>query len=215
MSGECKSYRLNSPMTWQEFRSMPDDIKVTYIKLLREKFRCPDSKIGEMMGATKDQIHIMFKKLGLNKGHTRKKTNWDKDGFYAWVNGVDKLPTPVIEEPTEAPVIEAKPVHFYTDEERATIFGEEKGYVEDDLPYEEPDPIQDLHHVALCAEIDALKIRIDELLKSNEELMAVHEKDKAKIAWLKNECDNQRIHARILEAQMEVVRLIFGGKNNG
>ena len=72
MNGECKSYRLNSPMTWQEFRSMPDDIKVTYIKLLREKFSCPDSKIGEMMGASKDQVSLMFKKLGLNQGKTKK-----------------------------------------------------------------------------------------------------------------------------------------------
>jgi hypothetical protein len=44
--------------------------------------------------------------------------------------------------------------------------------------------------------------------------MAVHEKTKAENEWLRNECDNQRIHARILEAQMEVVRLIFGGKNH-
>ena len=35
MSGECKSYRLNSPMSWDEFKAMPDDIKITYIKLLR------------------------------------------------------------------------------------------------------------------------------------------------------------------------------------
>lgn len=36
MSGEVKSYRLNEPMSWREFKAMPDDIKVTYIKLLRE-----------------------------------------------------------------------------------------------------------------------------------------------------------------------------------
>lgn len=143
MSGECKSYRLNEPMTWKEFLSMPEDIRITYIKLLREKFGCPDGKIGEMMGADKDQISRQMKKLGLNLGKTRKRSNWDKEGFYAWANGVDKLPTPVpAEEPIEEPVTEKEPVHFYTDEERATIFGEVKDYVEDDLPsYDEPDPI--------------------------------------------------------------------------
>lgn len=68
--------------------------------------------------------------------------------------------------------------------------------------------------VATGAENKELHKRNKELLKSNEELMAVHEKDKAEIAWLRNECDNQRMKARILEAQMDVVRLIFGGNNN-
>ena len=31
MNGEVKSYHLNSPMLWSEFKSMPDDIQVLYI----------------------------------------------------------------------------------------------------------------------------------------------------------------------------------------
>lgn len=37
MNGEVVSYKLNEPMTWAEFKALPDDIKKTYIKLLREK----------------------------------------------------------------------------------------------------------------------------------------------------------------------------------
>ena len=34
MSGEVKSYRLNEPMTYAEFRLMPEDLQKTYIILL-------------------------------------------------------------------------------------------------------------------------------------------------------------------------------------
>lgn len=218
MNGEVKSYRLNSPMGWAEFKSMPDDLKVVYIQALRKKYGVPDIQIGNMMGVHKATFIKEMSRLGLSRGQNcggRKK--WDEEGFFAWVNGVD-VPTPVTEEePAEAPVIEEAPVHFYTEEERETIFGlgEEKGYVEDDLPFEEPDPFQGELLVALHAEIDALKVRIEELLKSNEELMAVREKDKAHIEWLEAHVDKLDRERLVLEKQMDVVRLIFGGKNNG
>ena len=209
MSGECKSYRLNEPMTWKEFMSMPDDIKITYVKLLRNKFGCPDSKIGEMMGANKDKVSRQFIKLGLDKGKTKKKEKWDKEGFWAWANGVDKLPTPVPEEPVEEPVQEEPEV-----------------FVEDDLPCEEQDDISTFVPVEHCMELDAentaLKARIDELEKrvveligSNKELMGVHEKDKAEIAWLRKEHDSLQNALNMREAQLEIVQLICGGQNRG
>lgn len=218
MSGDVKSYKLNSPMKWQEFKAMPDDLQVSYVKLLRQKFSVPDAKLAEMFGTSKDGISFRFKKLGLNTGKTRKRSNWDKDGFYAWVNGVDLIPAPVPEEPIEAPIIEEAPVHFYTEEERAAIFGEANGYMEDDLPIEEPDPfpIDSIYekYLAIEHENDALKVRIDELLKSNEELKAVHAKDKGHIAWLEVRVDELGQERLMLEKQMDVVRLIFGGRTN-
>ena len=215
MNGEVKSYRLNSPMDWAEFKSMPDDLKVIYIKALRNKYRVPDAHIGNMMGVHKCSFIKEMARLDLSKGeHCGGRKKWDKDGFYAWANGVDVLPTPVIEdEPAEAPIIEE--VTISQEEKEAIFFGEEKGYVEDDLPFEEPDPFQGELPVALHAEIDALKLRIDELLKINEELVAVREKDKAHIKWLEVRVDELGQERLMLEKQMDVVRLIFGGKNNG
>lgn len=195
MSGECKSYRLNAPMSWAEFKAMPDDIQIAYVKLLRQKFNVPDKKLAEMFGTSKDGISFRFKKLGISMGKCQKRKNWDSEGFYAWLHGVDKLPTPVIE---EIPCADPNQV-------------EPETYVEDDLPVEEPDPCC----CELNTEDNALPIQFDDYLKVVEELNAVHEKDKAEIAWLRNECESLRMNARILEAQMEVVRMIFGGKNNG
>ena len=214
MNGECKSYKLNSPMKWDEFKAMPDDIKITYIKLLREKFDVPDCELYKMFGTSKDALSRYFKALGLRVPRKNVYREWKKDEWFAWVNGVDLIHAPVPEEPIEVPIIEEQPVHFYTEEERETIFGEASGYTEDDLPIEEPDPVPDVHQVALCAEIDALKIRIDELLKANEELKAVREKDKAHIKWLEVRVDELGQERLMLERQMDVVRLIFGGRTN-
>lgn len=221
MNGECKSYRLNEPMKYEEFKAMPDDIKISYITLLRKKFNCPDSKIGEMMGANKDKISRQFIKLGLDKGKTRKKENWDKEGFYAWVHGVSKLPTTGIEEPIETPVVEEAPIQeacFEIPDYKETEGIQDSKFTEDDLPFEEPQPIHTKLpelHIALCAEIDELRKRNEELLKTNEELMAVHELDKQEIAWLRKEHDSLQWTVKMREAQLEIVQLIFGGQNRG
>lgn len=88
MNGEVKAYRLNEPMTWQEFKAMPDDIKVTYIKLLREKFGVPDCKVADMMGVHKCVMSGEIKRIGL--GHGEKHggyRSWDQEGFLAWRTG--------------------------------------------------------------------------------------------------------------------------------
>ena len=38
MNGDVKSYNLNRSMTWEEFRSMPQDLQIMYIKKLRNEF---------------------------------------------------------------------------------------------------------------------------------------------------------------------------------
>ena len=131
MNGECKSFRLNEPMSWQEFKAMPDDIQITYIKLLREKFDVPDVELYKMFGTDKDTLSRYFKKLNLRVPRKNVHRNWKKEEWFAWVNGVEKLITPVIEEePTEEPIQE--PV--ITSEE-PEVFSEE------DLPWNKPDPI--------------------------------------------------------------------------
>ena len=113
MNGKVESYRLNAPMTWQEFRAMPDDIKVTYIKLLREKYNVSDTNIGKMLGVAQCSIQREVARLGITQGCGRKKT-WDKEGWLARVNGV---PAPAVEEVTEEPV--AEPVEEPVEETEA------------------------------------------------------------------------------------------------
>lgn len=99
MSGECKSYRMNDPISWKEFKTWPDEHKITYIKLLRKKYNVTDKALADMFGISQNCVTNNFKKLGLNSGKAASgsRRTWDKDAFYAWVNGVS-LETPV-EEP--------------------------------------------------------------------------------------------------------------------
>ena len=102
MNGEVKSYRLNSPMTWKEFKALPDDVKVVYIKALRQKFNCFDSAIAEMLGINKVTFSNEIKRLGLGHGtkHGGNRTWKEKDAFYAWAHGVNiPVPDPVEEAP--------------------------------------------------------------------------------------------------------------------
>ena len=122
MNGECKSYKLNDPMAWKEFKALPDDLKITYINLLRKKFNVPGNHIAKMMGINDCSYSQEINRLGISegKGCRGKCTPWDKEGFFAWWHGVDALLTPVPEEPIQE---------------------EPETFVEDDLPFEEPDPI--------------------------------------------------------------------------
>ena len=125
MSGECKSYRLNAPMNWEEFKAMPDDIKIAYVKLIRQKFNAPGKHIADMLGIGNQTFLREVNRLGIGEGaHSRGRcTPWDKEGFLAWWHGVEQIPAPVEESVQEEVVI--------------TSFDPDP-YVEEDLPFEEP-----------------------------------------------------------------------------
>lgn len=89
MNGECKAYRLNEPMSWKEFKAMPDDIKIVYIKAIREKFNAPLTHIGAMLGCSQQTLSREAARLGLSPGKGGKgcPAKWDRSGFAAWCNG--------------------------------------------------------------------------------------------------------------------------------
>ena len=68
MNGEVKSYNLNRPMTWEEFRSMPQDLQIIYIKKLRNEFGVPDIVLGKAMGVCKSSFSKAMKDLNLSLG---------------------------------------------------------------------------------------------------------------------------------------------------
>lgn len=113
MNGKCETYRLNQPMTWEEFKRMPDEHKVTYIKLLRQKWNVPDSRLAEMLGVHKVTFCRWTNTLGVNIGQKRSGCEkWDEEGFMAWVHGVPAkqavVDTPVEDVEKVEPVAEAK-----------------------------------------------------------------------------------------------------------
>ena len=104
MNGEVKSYKLNDQMTWAEFKAMPDDIKIRYIKALRSKFNVSDTEIGVMLGVSQTAISKEIRRLGIGEGRRSGRVKWDKDGWCAWCNGLklEKMEAPAVEEKEEA-----------------------------------------------------------------------------------------------------------------
>jgi hypothetical protein len=84
MNGEVKSYRINEPMTWHEFKALPDEIKITYIKAIRERFNPPDAQIARMLGGPQATFSKYVKDLGLMRGQG-KTTGYNKRAFWDWV----------------------------------------------------------------------------------------------------------------------------------
>lgn len=100
MNGECKSYRLNEPMAWPEFKALPDDIKVTYIKLIRERFGVSDKEIADMFGVDRQTVGKWFRCLGLGLGkQAGGKKEWDNEKWFKWRSG-DKVTNTEPEETT-------------------------------------------------------------------------------------------------------------------
>lgn len=93
MNGEVKSYRLNEPMRYSEFKSMPDDVKVIYIQAIRQKYGVSDSQIAKMLGAAQTSFSKEVIRLGINLGRRcRNSVAFDKEAWIAWCNGITPIP---------------------------------------------------------------------------------------------------------------------------
>lgn len=108
MNGEVKSYRLNEPMTWKEFKKLPDDIKAMYIKSIREKYDIPDKYLAKVMGVNPATFCNTMKCLGCAigkrvgiSGNAWKKSEQGLE-FYNWW-GKEKMTenTPKIDDDKE------------------------------------------------------------------------------------------------------------------
>lgn len=105
MNGECVSYRMNEPMSWETFKSMPDDLKVTYINGLRERWDCTDSALCNMFGISNKYLSLHFKDLGLARP-SRGNYKWPREKFLAWSHGADPDAVSEPETPVEAVEVE-------------------------------------------------------------------------------------------------------------
>jgi hypothetical protein len=107
MSGEVKSYRLNKPMSWLEFKAMPNDIQYGYIKLLKEKYHVPNTSIEKMFGLGNGSLASHMKHIGYNVT-SLSHGKFDKEGWLAFVNGV---PTQKEEPAEEVPICDESPAN--------------------------------------------------------------------------------------------------------
>lgn len=99
MSGEVKTYRLNEPMSWDEFKGMPTDIQISYIKLLKEKYGVCNTAISKMLGVCHDMVTNHMKSKGYDISAIEH-GKFDKEGWLAFISGVPNI-VKTKEEPVE------------------------------------------------------------------------------------------------------------------
>lgn len=86
MSGEVIQYAsLKKPMSWEDFKKLPDDLKKEYIKWIRDEFDAPDCYIYRMLGVSGKYFGLIMKDIGLAVGGERgSRRKWKKEAFHAW-----------------------------------------------------------------------------------------------------------------------------------
>lgn len=142
MSGECKSYRLNEPMKLQEFKAMPKDLQIAYIKLIREKWNPPVVAIAKMMGCDRPNLSKYLLSLGFEK-QPRGAHPWDKMGFAEWCYGTPKQENQSLQEILQE--AHSEDVEMYeTVEEEIPVEVEQEVVEEETAVHEEVSPFVEI-----------------------------------------------------------------------
>lgn len=200
MNGELKVYRLNDPMTWEEFKAMPDEHKVSYIQSLREKFGANTEQIADMLGVTTWTLGgKVLRPLGISdpKGIRRK---LNEEAWNVWLGKAKDEPLA-----EENPAEECVPV------------AETPNPVEDTCVPDENRPDWEAMYKAVharCCELHeqnlALRREVDKLREENTTLLDRCGEKMVGWDFHRKIVDALEKDNEILRAKMSVVDMIFG-----
>ncbi len=94
MNGEVKAYRLNEPMTWKEFKSMPDDLQVVYMTAMQERYDPSTYTLSQMFGIHHTRVSAWQRDHGKGKGKGAK-CHFQKEAWEKWLAGGKEQTEPV------------------------------------------------------------------------------------------------------------------------
>ena len=96
MNGEVREYRMNSPITYSEFKKYPDDLKKNYVKRLRDMFDVSDTDIAAMMGVKAKTLNAALIKIDASGGR-RGKRKADYVAFEKWKRDNGAVPSSCVQ----------------------------------------------------------------------------------------------------------------------
>lgn len=105
MNGEVKEYRMNSPITYAEFKKYPDDLKKQYVKKLRDMFDVSDTDIAAMMGVNAKTLASSLNKIGA-RGGRRGKRKADYVAFEKWKRDNGAVPSECVQLTTDSVIVD-------------------------------------------------------------------------------------------------------------
>lgn len=80
-NGKCVTYHLGSPMSWEEFISMPDDLQSMYISSLRKKFNVPDEELAAAMDVDISMLTAQLNAIKVKTFGTAYRNWYDTDDY--------------------------------------------------------------------------------------------------------------------------------------
>ena len=84
LSSDVTTFNLNAPITFTEFKKMPDDIKREYVTKIRDRFHVRTPEIAAMMGTSHRTLQLYLRDIGIadtrGGAHAKDLTEWN-----AWV----------------------------------------------------------------------------------------------------------------------------------
>lgn len=186
MNGEIREYRMNSPITYAEFKKYPDDLKKKYIQRLRDMFDVPDKDIAEMMGVNVKTLATALAKIDA-RGGRRGKRKADYVAFEKWKRDNGAVPSSCVQITADNGAVPSSCVQITAD-----------NVTEDGLK-KLSDKIDDMTtpNILRAHDIDWNEVKRASRDSDVYEHVAALEQENA-----------------ILKAKLEMVYLIFGGTRN-
>lgn len=86
MNGEVITYQMNRPMSWAQFKKMPDDTKREYINSIIHKYDPQQTAVAAMFGVTPRTLYVLCEELGIRFKRSGTQRENRNDAFWAWVN---------------------------------------------------------------------------------------------------------------------------------
>ena len=71
MNGEVITFELDQPRSWEEYKELPDHVKIDYLLFLQKKYNAGPSMIGSMMGMSRGTIEKEMNRLKVERKATR------------------------------------------------------------------------------------------------------------------------------------------------
>ena len=113
-NGPVSTYKLDAPMRWDDFKSMPADLQKKYLTNLVETYGATNEMLGDMFYVHPTHVGAVKKALGVisnNPRHLSKEKKTIRDQMWAaFCNGVVGGGDAVKEAPKEPKKLEALPV---------------------------------------------------------------------------------------------------------
>lgn len=83
-NGEIVSYNLNKPMSWEQFKALPNDVKLQYVNKLQIEYNASLSAISKMLGMTASTVYRHFKDCGIIYGDSSCRPKFSKAQKEEW-----------------------------------------------------------------------------------------------------------------------------------